>query len=340
MIIKDYQLIKSINSESFQSFLIYGPNEGLIRESIEIIYKNFSKGADCEKVIISGKQLDESVTILNDEISTISLFSEHKLIILESIKEKHASMIGEALLLDFSNTCMIVKQDNLSKSSSIRKLYEASKNHFSLACYDDDIKVLSSLLEKFQKEHDISFDSDVKSFLLNNLSNDRMVIKNELEKILLSLSKNDQKVDIEKLRYILHDSAHADFQQINNSILFGNIEKGSKSLEKLFNLGTNPVAILKSFNNYIMRIRLTQVELSKGKQFDEAIKVLRPPVFWKEKSDFKRHCLMWPANLIEDIINEVLSSEIKCMTNNVIAKEQCEKTLFGISSTSKRFSRN
>ena len=89
-----------------------------------------------------------------------------------------------------------------------------------------------------------------------------------------------------------------------------------------------------------MRIRLTQVELSKGKQFDDAIKVLKPPIFWKEKSDFKRHCQMWPANAIENLINEVLSSEIKCMSNSIIAKEQCEKTLFGISNTAKRFSRN
>ena len=340
MIIKDYQLINSINSESFQSFLVYGPNEGLVRESIDFIYKNFSKETGCEKVSINGKQIDESISILNDEISTISLFSEKKFIILESTKEKHASVIEDTLSLNFKNTCMIVKHDNLTKSSNIRKLYEKSKSHFSLACYDDDIKVLSSLLEKFQKEHNITFDSDVKSFLLNNLSNDRMIIKNELEKILLSLSKDDRKVDIGKLKYILHDSAHTDYQQINNSILFGNIEKGSKSLEKLFQLGTNPVAILKSFNNYIMRIRLTQVELSKGKQFDDAIKVLKPPIFWKEKSDFKRHCQMWPANVIENLIDEVLSSEIKCMSNSIIAKEQCEKTLFGISNTAKRFSRN
>jgi len=340
MIIKDYQLINSIRTDTFQSFLLYGPNEGLIRENIDIIYQNFSKGSGCEKININGKNLDDQISILNDEISTISLFSDKKFILLESTKEKHVSIIEDSLSLDFRNICMVVKQDNLTKSSSIRKLYETSKNHFCLACYDDDIKALSSLIEKFQKEHSITFDSDVKSFLLNNLSNDRMVIKNELEKILLSLSEDDRKVDIEKLKYILHDSAHTDFQQINNSILFGNVEKGSKSLEKLFNLGTNPVAILKSLNNYIMRIRLTQVELSKGKQFDEAIKILRPPVFWKEKSDFKRHCLMWPANIIENIINEVLSSEIKCMTNNIIAKEQCEKTLFEISSTAKRYSRN
>ena len=78
MIIKDYQLINSINSESFQSFLIYGPNEGLVRENINIIYKNFSKGIDCEKVSINSKQLDDNVSVLNDEIITISLFSEKK----------------------------------------------------------------------------------------------------------------------------------------------------------------------------------------------------------------------------------------------------------------------
>ena len=73
---KDYQLINSINSESFQSFLIYGSNEGLVRENIDIILKNFSGGTECEKVNINGKQLDESISLLNDEISTISLFNE------------------------------------------------------------------------------------------------------------------------------------------------------------------------------------------------------------------------------------------------------------------------
>ncbi len=133
MIIKDYQLINSINSELFQSFLIYGPNEGLIRENIDIVYKNFSKGADCEKININGKQLDESISILNDEISTISLFSEKKFIVLDFPKEKHVSIIENSLSLNFKNTCMVVKQDNLTKSSSIRKLYENSKKSF-LSC--------------------------------------------------------------------------------------------------------------------------------------------------------------------------------------------------------------
>ena len=340
MIIKDFQLSKTINNNLFQSYLIYGPNEGLVRENIDTLYKTFSNESECEKLYITSKQLDEDPTVLQNEISSISMFSPKKFIVLESLKEKHSVLIEDCLKENYEKIFLIIKLDNLNKNSKIRKIYETSKNHYALACYDDDIKNLSSLLEKFQKKHNIKFDNDVKNFLLSNLSNDRMVIKNELEKILLSLSEKDQRLDIEKLRYILNDSAHTDFQQINNLILFGNSEKGSKSLEKLFNLGTSPLAVLKSFNNYIMRIRLTQVELSKGKQFDEAIKVLRPPIFWKEKPDFKRHCLMWPANIIENIINEVLNAEIKCMSNNIIAKEQCEKVLFEVSNNAKRFLRN
>ena len=340
MIIKQFQLAKIINPKLFQSFLIYGPNEGLVRDNIDKLYKSFSDNSECERLYITNKQIDEDPTVLQNEINSISMFSSKKFIILDSLKEKYSILIEDCLSGNYENIFLIVKLDNLNKSSKIRNIYETSKNHYALACYEDDIKVLSSILESFQKENNIIFDSGAKSFLLENLSNDRMVIKNELEKILLSLDQSDRKVDIEKLRFILHDSADSDFQQVNNLIMFGNTQKGSKSLDKLFNLGTAPVVVLKSFNNFIMRIRLTQVELSKGKQFDEAIKILRPPVFWKEKSDFKRHCLMWPPNVIENIINEVLSSEIKCMANNAIAKEQCEKILFGISSTARRLSRN
>tara|TARA_Y100000768_G_scaffold203584_1_gene153174 strand:- start:630 stop:1652 length:1023 start_codon:yes stop_codon:yes gene_type:complete len=340
MIIKEFQLSESIKSNLFQSFLIYGPNEGLVRENIEFVYKKFSENSECEKLYITSKQLDEDPTILQNEMNSISMFSPKKFIVLVNLKEKHVNIIDDCLSKNYENIFLVLKLENLQKSSKIRRLYETSKIHFSLACYDDDIKTLSSLLEKFQKENSIIFDNEVKSFLLENLSNDRMVIKNELEKILLSLSHDEKKVNIEEIKYILHDSANTDYHQINNAVMFGNVEKVSRSLGKFFNLGTAPVAILKSFNNYVMRIRSAQVEISKGKQFDEAIKILKPPVFWKEKSDFKRHCLMWPAKIIENIINEVLSAEIKCMSSNIIAKEQCEKTLFGISNNAKRFSRN
>ena len=134
MIIKDFQLINSINSEKFHSFLIYGPNEGLIRENIDIIYKNFSKGAECEKVSINGKQLDESISLLNDEISTISLFSEKKFILLESVKEKHTSIIEDAYykLTRVSDNFEVIPFGTGSLNYT-RLSYDASGSYFDLS---------------------------------------------------------------------------------------------------------------------------------------------------------------------------------------------------------------
>ena len=337
MIIKEFNLLGSIKKDEFQSFLIYGPNEGLVKEIIENIYKEFSDNETCEKINLHGKQLDEDVSVLNNEIGGISMFSSKKFIVLESIKDKHSELIESILDTKVNDVCVIIKSDNLNKTSKIRKMYESSKAHMSLACYNDDLKSISSVIEKFQKENQIYFDRDIKNYLLQNLSSDRSVIKTELEKIILSLGDVKDEIKIENIRSVLHDSAEISFQQINNSILFGKTEKSSKSVTKLMNEGTSPIAILKSFNNYLLRIRTAQLEMKKGKSFDEAIKSLKPPIFWKEKSDFQSHCKLWSGKVIERIITDVLKTEIDCMQDHTIAREKCELLLYQVAYKSNNY---
>ena len=34
--------------------------------------------------------------------------------------------------------------------------------------------------------------------------------------------------------------------------------------------------------------------MKKGNNFDSSIKILKPPVFWKDKDNFQKHCFKWP----------------------------------------------
>ena len=145
MIIKQFQLAKIINPKLFQSFLIYGPNEGLVRDNIDKLYKSFSDDSECERLYITNKQIDEDPTVLQNEMDSISMFSSKKFITLESLKEKHSNLIKDCLSRNYENIFLIVKLDNLNKSSKIRNIYETSKNHYALACYEDDIKVVNNI---------------------------------------------------------------------------------------------------------------------------------------------------------------------------------------------------
>ena len=72
--------------------------------------------------------------------------------------------------------------------------------------------------------------------------------------------------------------------------MYGKVNQVSKNLYRIFDEGTNAVAIIRSLINYLVRVHKTQIEIKKVGDFDDAIKKLRPPVFWKDKDHFRNHC--------------------------------------------------
>ena len=84
MIIKEPQLKKIINErQEFLGILIYGPNEGLVREQIDTLIKEYQTKKDCEIVNIVGKELDAAPELLDETVKTVSMFHEKKIIIME-----------------------------------------------------------------------------------------------------------------------------------------------------------------------------------------------------------------------------------------------------------------
>ena len=64
--------------------------------------------------------------------------------------------------------------------------------------------------------------------------------------------------------------------------------------------------------------------------FDEAIKQLRPPVFWKDKDNFKNHCSKWPTKSILHYIERLLEAEFMCKTQSSLNNEICEKYILSV----------
>ena len=112
--------------------------------------------------------------------------------------------------------------------------------------------------------------------------------------------------------------------------MYGKLNKTSKILSKIFDEGINSIAIIRSLLNYLTRIHQTQIESKKIGNIEDAMKLLRPPVFWKDKENFKSHCLKWPHSTILISISKLLEAEYKCKTNNSLTNEICENYILSI----------
>ena len=133
MVIKEHQLESILkNNEKFLNFLIYGPNDGLISDQISKILNVFVEKLEFEKINITDKELDKDPELLDEIVRTVSMFSKGKVIIIESLKEKQLHIIESAINEEPTKTVLILKSQNLIKSSKIRKLYETQNKYYSL----------------------------------------------------------------------------------------------------------------------------------------------------------------------------------------------------------------
>ena len=340
MIIKDYQLDKIFSEkDNFQSYLIYGPNEGLVREQANRIKDKCLSTKKYELINVSGKDLDANADFLYNAANTISMFHEKKLIIVSSLKDKHIEQIETLIASQPLKIVLLLQTENLSKTSKLRKFYETNELCFALACYEDDIKSAMKTLDQFIIQNKIQLSSEVKNYILQNLSNDRMITLNELEKIKIYFNF-DNNIDLEIVKELLNDASSNDLNKMNQTVMFGNAIKSSVIVNKLLTEGVSPIRLIRSLINYIIRVQSTKIEMKKGNSFDDAIKVLRPPVFWKDKDSFQKHCSIWPILAINKCLSNLLETEIACKLDSKLAKINCEKSILIIASSGQKYFRN
>ena len=221
------------------------------------------------------------------------------------------------------------------KSSKIRNFFDKSNDYLSCANYDDDLKTNSQLINELEKKIKKPFDREIKNYLNKNLSTDRMISNNEIDKIILFYSENNEIPNIEKISLILNDNTNLGLNTLPQIVLSGNSQKVSRFLNKTFAEGTSPISIIRTILNYVQRIEATQIALKKMNNFDDAIKGLKPPVFWKDKDIFQLHCKKWPIKETVNNFNILVNAELNCKTDYALTNILCERALLKIANRGK-----
>jgi len=338
MIVKENDIKSIFNSQHKNLiFLVYGPNEGMIRNIVKSLSSIFQNNESADEIILTAKTIDEEPNKLMDEIQTFSMFSNKKIIKIDMIKDKHSKIIEDVQNIEFNDVLLILKSDNLPKSSKLRKIFDSSKNIFSIPCYEDDTKSIMNLVQNFIKNSNLDIDREIKGYLVQLLSNDRSLNENELEKIYLYQKSKKTNITLEEVKVILNDSASTSLSRVNETVMYGKTKTASKIINKIFSEGINSVAIVRSLINYMLRIQQTKIEIKKQKSFDEAIKILKPPVFWKDKDNFRNHCNAWPLKDIEKNLYLLLNAEYKCKSENLLSPMICEKYVLNIANQGKKY---
>ena len=309
MIIKFFELKKNLKDKNF--FLLYGVNSGLIEETIN----NTLKPVLSKNIY----HYDENDILANtdnfkEDVQNKSLFEEDKLIIISRVSDKILTIIQEIVEKDLKSICIILKANLLDKKSKIRNFFEKNSKSVCTAFYEDNFQTLSQIALSFFKDKNINISRENLNLIIERARNNRINLKNELEKI-ENFHISKQSLDTKDILKLTNLAENYEIPELIDSCLLKNEKKTLNILNENNVSVDNNMPIIRIFLTKLKRLLKIQVKIKIEKNIETAIASYKPPVFWKEKDIVKQQLKILPEEKILELIYKLNELELLIKKN-------------------------
>jgi DNA polymerase III subunit delta len=319
MIYKSYLIEENINLINKNLFLFYGENLGL-KEELKKNIKFENKNAEIINFIQDDVLKNEEAFF--SEIFNVSLFQSEKIYFINEANDKIFNIV-EKIENKINDIKIFFFSEVLDKRSKLRNHFEKSKNSGVAACYpDNEISIRKKIQQKLKGFEGLSAENI--NIIINSCGLDRVKLNNEIYKVITYFS--DKKIKSDKLELLLDLKINDDFNLLKDEALNGNKLKTNKLLSDTIIETEKNVLYLNIINQRLNKLAEV-IKISKNTNLENAISLIKPPVFWKDKPLFISQSKKWSSSKIKEILNKTYNLEIEIKSNSVLNKNILMKKL-------------
>jgi len=317
MITKYYDL-KKINKNDLDYFLFYGPNIGLIEETINNTLKPiFSSNIyNYDEVEILNNTSNFHADVLNK-----SFFENDKLIIINRVTDKIYEIIKKIIEDKTEDIKIILKAGNLEKKSKIRNFFEKQKNLIITAFYEDTYQALFQITQNFLRERKINISNEIINLIIERSRNNRINLTNELEKVSLLYFKKNKTVNLKDIQKLTNLVENYNYSEVVDCYLLKNKKKTIYILNENNLNVEDDILILKSFLFKLKRLKSLKKKLEENINIEEVLNTFKPAIFWKEKEIVKQQLKIRNLSNINMLLKKINNLELLIKKNSQISRQ-------------------
>ncbi len=311
--------------------LIYGPDEGLVRERAEKLARTVVEDLkDPFRVAeLSGDALEKDPARLADEAAAISMLGGRRLVWVRGAGNGLAGIFERVLEEPVGESLIVVESGDLQKTSALRGVFEAAGNAAAVACYPDNEGGIADLLRAALKADNVAISADALDFAVAHLGADRGTTRREIEKLLLYAGPG-KSIGLEEVRAILGDESEARVEAVCDALGEGDLKGLDVALEKLWSAGASATAILRPAMSHFQRLLQVKVATGRGESMDVAMRKGWPQIHFSRAASFKAQVSRWPEERILDALDQLLDAEALSRTTAVPVEAAVGRALFNI----------
>jgi len=308
MILKSHEVNK-INQKVNHLILLYGKNEGLKNEALNILAKNKNNILNYEE-----KEILDNENNFIENILSKSLFEPQKFIVIKRATDKILKIIEELSQKNFEDTTIVLNSMSLEKKSKLRSFFEKNKTLICVPFYPDNDQTLSKLTYNFLREKKISISSSNINLIVNKCGGDRETLINELQKIEL-FSKSGKQINSENISKLINLNENHNISELVDNCLAQNKKKLIIILNENNFSNEDCVMIVRSLLIKSKKLLNLSKTFETNKNIELTISSAKPPIFWKEKEITKQQILKWSSKNIKQLIYSLSETELQIKRN-------------------------
>jgi DNA polymerase III subunit delta len=313
--------------------LIYGPDNGLVKEHFTTLSKNITPALDDPFTVtdFTYETLKDNPFLLSDALAELSFFGGRKLIRIHNAPASISPALQEIITSHTEGAFLIISSGDLPPTSNLRKLFETPAYLATIPCYNDEGVGLRKLIESRLTLSGVSFDPDVIPYLLRALAGDRLIISSELEKLVTYMGDSSHITLEDASSCIASDPLESSLEALSFSLASRDAAAIQQNLTLLLSEAISPIAMLRTASNYFMRLYSVKTLLTQGTAESQAMSQLRPPVFFKNVPLFQQHLRNWTEAGLLSVIRTLVRLEAECKKTGSPAELLCSQffTLIG-----------
>jgi DNA polymerase-3 subunit delta len=280
--------------EGIDAVLLFGSDAGLVSERARKLAAAVAARTNPPGEIL---RLDE-VDLENDperlgvELRTIAMFGGRKIVRTQMSRRVNASMLkdllGEARLEGF----LIIEAGALKGDDALRKFIEAAQHAVAIPCNSDEGRDLETLVREVLGEHKLEIAADAKQMLIARLGADRALSRAEIDKLAL-FAMGQPRIEAADVEAVVGDAADLAIDRIVTAALSGQAALAATECDRAIASGESAQYVLIATLRALQRLHRVRLAVEAGQSTDDALKGLRPPLFYRARDVFLQQLDRW-----------------------------------------------
>lgn len=300
--------LKASDAEAFVSrpdpkrpiAVIFGPDAGLVRERGDaIIRASVDDPHDpFALVLIDGDELNGDPARLVDEANTVPLFGGRRAVSVRVSPRSNVVPALEALLAAPAGHCrVVIEAGDLKRNAALRALAERSPRVAAIACYPDDERTLTRLIDSELQSAGLTIEPDARAALAALLGGDRRASLSEIRKLAL-YAEGKKRIDLDDVQAVVADASSLATDTLLDAAFAGRAREVETEFAKARVAGTSPGSLIFAASRHVGLLHRARLAMDARTPVDQAAEMVCGRNF-RRKPSVEAALKSWSAARLE-----------------------------------------